>query len=121
MGLFSTLNTGISGLNASQVAIGTAGHNIANANNKFYTRQRVVTQASIPFHTSPGDIGTGVSVATIVRIHDEFVYTRLKESSNTLSYDAFSKKSLEEVAKYFPDLDGVGLSVRHTKLLCLME
>ena len=111
MGLFSTLNTGISGLNASQVAIGTAGHNIANANNKFYTRQRVVTQASIPFHTSPGDIGTGVSVATIARIHDEFVYTRLKESSNTLSYDAFSKKSLEEVAKYFPDLDGVGLSV----------
>lgn len=111
MGLFSTLNTGISGLNASQLAINTTGHNIANADNEYYSRQRVVTQASTPLSSDPGDIGTGVSVTSIVRIHDEFVYTRLKESSNSLSYDSFNKKSLEEVAKYFPDLDGVGLSV----------
>ena len=109
MGLFSTLGTGVSGLKASQIAIGTAGHNIANANNDHYTRQRVVMQASVPFHSDPGDIGTGVSVTTIVRIHDEFVYTRLKDSSNSLSYDAFNKRALEEVAKYFPDLQNVGI------------
>ena len=111
MSLFSTLGTGTSGLKASEIAIGTAGHNISNANNDYYTRQRVVTQASEPFHSTPGDIGTGVKVQTVVRIHDEFVYTRLKDSSNTLSYDTFNKKSLEEIAKYFPDLEGVGLGV----------
>ncbi len=111
MSLFSTLGTGVSGLKASQIAIGTSGHNIANANNNHYTRQRVVTQASMPLHTVPGDVGTGVSVTTIVRIHDEFIYSRLKDSSNSLSYDTFSRKSLEEIAKYFPDLEGVGLGV----------
>jgi len=109
MSLFSTLGTGTSGLKASELAIGTAGHNISNANNDYYTRQRVVMQASEPFHTTPGDVGTGVKVKTVVRIHDEFVYTRLKNSSNTLSYDTFNKKSLEEVAKYFPDLEDSGL------------
>ncbi len=109
MSLFSTLGTGTSGLKASELAIATTGHNISNANNEYYTRQRVVMQANEPFHTIPGDIGTGVNVTTIVRIHDEFVYTRLKDSSNSLSYDTFSKKSLEEIAKYFPDLEGAGL------------
>lgn len=109
MSLFSTLGTGSSGLKAAEIAMDTVGHNISNANNEYYTRQRVVTEASTPFHSDPGDIGTGVSVTTIVRIHDEFVYSRLKDSSNSLSYDTFNKKTLEEVAKYFPDLEGVGL------------
>jgi len=111
MSLFSTLGTGSSGLKAAETAMSTVGHNISNANNEYYTRQRVVTEARTPFHSDPGDIGTGVSVTTIVRIHDEFVYSRLKESSNSLSYDSFNKKTLEEVAKYFPDLQGVGLGV----------
>lgn len=109
MSLFSTLGTGTSGLKAAELAISVAGHNISNANNEYYTRQRMVTEANIPFHTSPGDIGTGVSVTTIIRIHDEFVYTRLKDSSNTFSYDTFNKKTLEEVARYFPDLKKSGL------------
>lgn len=111
MSLFSTLGTGNSGLKAAETAMSTTGHNIANANNEFYTRQRTVTQASTPFHDVPGDIGTGVSVTRIVRIHDEFVYSRLKDSSNNLSYDSFTKQSLEEVAKFFPDLQDVGLGV----------
>lgn len=110
MGLFSTLGTGTSGLKASEIGISTAGHNISNANNEHYTRQRVVYEAREPFHGMPGDIGTGVNTATVVRIHDEFVFSRMKDSSNNLAYDSFSKKSLEEVAKYFPDLDGVGLA-----------
>ncbi|MBE0491072.1 MAG: flagellar hook-associated protein FlgK [Sulfurospirillum sp.] len=111
MSLFSTLNTGTSGLKASEIGIATSGHNISNANNQYYTRQRLVTQASTPFHSTPGDIGTGVSVTTIVRIHDEFVYSRLKDSSSNLSYDTFTKKSLEEISKYFPDLQDVGIGV----------
>lgn len=110
MSLFSALNTGKSGLNASQTAVSTTSHNIANANNESYTRQRVMFEASTPFHTQPGDIGTGVSVTSIVRIHDEFVYTRLKSTANALSYDSYSQQSLKEVAQYFPDLQDVGVA-----------
>ena len=110
MSLFSALNTGISGLNGAQTAVATTSHNIANANNDFYTRQRVNFAASTPFHTQPGDIGTGVSVTSIVRIHDEFVYTRLKSTANAVSYDTYSKQTLEEVAQYFPDLQDSGIA-----------
>lgn len=109
MSLFSTLNTGVSGLSASQTAVATTSHNIANANNEYYTRQRVTFAASTPFHSQPGDIGTGVSVTSIVRIHDEFVYSRLKSTANAVSYDNYSKQTLEEVAQYFPDLQDVGI------------
>lgn len=110
MSLFSALNTGVSGLNGAQTAVTTTSHNIANANSEFYTRQRVNFAASTPFHTQPGDIGTGVSVTSIVRIHDEFVYTRLKSTANAVSYDAYSKQTLEEVAQYFPDLQDAGIA-----------
>ncbi len=109
MSLLDTLNVSNSGLNTSQVGMNVVGHNIANANNESYTRQRVDLNQTVPFHTTPGDIGTGVKIAQIVRIHDEFVYTRLKSSSSRLEYDSFSKTNLEEVAKYFPDLQEKGL------------
>jgi flagellar hook-associated protein 1 FlgK len=109
MSLFSTLGTGISGLSAAELAISTTSHNISNADNEYYTRQRVVTEAKTSLTTSSGNVGTGVSVTTIARIHDEFVYSRLKDSSNSLSYDSFNKKTLEEVSNFFPDLEGVGL------------
>ena len=110
MSLFSALNTGKSGLNASQIAVSTTSHNISNANNEYYTRQRVNLNASVPFHTQPGDIGMGVSVTSIVRVHDEFVYSRLKQTSSALSYDTYAQKTLTEVAQYFPDLQDVGIA-----------
>lgn len=110
MSLFSTLGTSYSGLSAAEVATATTGHNIANANNDYYTRQRVITSASVPFHTQPGDIGTGVRVTQIARIHDEYTFSRLKDSSNALSYDDFSQQRLTEVAKQFPDLKNLGLA-----------
>jgi len=110
MSLFSTLGTSYSGLSAAEVATATTGHNIANANTEGYTRQRVVTSAATPFHATPGDIGEGVKITKIARIHDEYVYSRLKDSSNKLSYDEYSKQALDEIAKYFPDLQNNGIS-----------
>jgi len=110
MGLFNTLGIGYSGLSAAETATNVTGHNIANANNDYYTRQRVSTSASVPLHSIPGDVGEGVQVTQIVRIHDEFVYARYKDSSNTLSHDDYMQQSLEEVAKYFPDLQDLGIS-----------
>ncbi len=109
MSLFGTLYTGVSGLKVADLSIATTGHNISNVNNPNYTRQRVVASANIPMHTVPGDVGTGAKIDTIARIHDEFVFKRLKQSSNMLSNTSYSQRRLEEVTKYFPDLQGVGL------------
>jgi flagellar hook-associated protein 1 FlgK len=110
MGLFDTLDIGYSGMSVNQKAMNTVGHNIANANNSSYTRQRVIIEPHEPLHILPGDVGRGAKVAVIERVHDEFVYKRLKSSSTELEYHSYSQTTLEEVAQYFPDLDGVGLS-----------
>ena len=108
--LFGILNTGNSGLNAAQVAVATTSQNIANAKNEFYTRQRVNFSAS-PALSGQGDsVGSGVTVTSIVRIHDEFVFTKLRNASSNLSYDTYASQSLQEVAKNFPDLADAGIS-----------
>ncbi len=109
MSLLDTLNVANSGLNVAQTGMEVTGHNIANAQNEYYTRQRIETDPKYPLHTTSGDIGTGAKISQIVRVHDEFVYQRLNKSASRLEYDSFSKTNLEEIARYFPDLQDNGL------------
>jgi len=108
--LFGIFNTGNSGLNAAQVAVATTSQNIANAKNEFYTRQRVNFSASPALSGQGVSVGSGVTVTSIVRIHDEFVFSKLRSASSNLSYDTYSSQSLQEVAKNFPDLADAGIS-----------
>ncbi|WP_263832740.1 flagellar hook-associated protein FlgK [Sulfurospirillum oryzae] len=108
--LFGIFNTGNSGLNAAQVAVATTSQNIANAKNEFYTRQRVNFSASPALSSQGVSVGSGVTVTSIVRIHDEFVFSKLRNASANLSYDTYSSQSLQEVAKYFPDLSDAGIA-----------
>ena len=107
--IFMSLNTGVSGLNAAQTQISTTGNNIANADSAYYTRQRVVQSASPAMNTVPGGIGTGTQVDTVKRIHDEFTYSRLKTASSNLENTAYKQRILQEVTKYFPDLNDKGM------------
>ncbi len=110
MSLFSTLNTGTSGLNAAQVAVATTSQNIANADNDYYTRQRVQFTASNALNSQGISVGSGVTVKSVVRIHDEFVYSKLRTSNTNLAYDSYAKQTLQEIAQYFPDLNETGIS-----------
>jgi flagellar hook-associated protein 1 FlgK len=76
---FSTMNTAISGLMASQRALDVTGQNVVNANTPGYSRQRVQVSSiagapSTNFHTgnAQSTIG-GVKVDTIERIRDVFL------------------------------------------------
>jgi len=107
--IFNALHVGYSGLKTSQVAIDTVGHNIANAENPNYTRQRTVIAPNKPLNTIPGDVGLGAKVTEIVRIHDEFVYKRLKDSSASSEYNQLRQEILDQVSSYFPEIDKNGI------------
>lgn len=107
--IFSSLHIGISGLDAAQMQITTTGHNITNADNEHYTRQRVVQSAREPEHSIPGDVGRGTQVDTIIRVHDEFTFTRLRSAGSNLEFSEYKKRMLEEISKRFPDLQSVGI------------
>ena len=90
---FAGLNTMVSGLNANQIALDTVGHNITNANNDGYSRQRANASATKPetIYTYYGasQLGTGTSVESITRARDEFADRQYwKENANLSQYEA---------------------------------
>lgn len=80
MGFGGTLNIGRTALNASQIAIQTAGNNVANASTPGYSRQ-TVGLAPQRGQTAGGiTLGRGVGVTGVSREVDEAVLTRLRAS-----------------------------------------
>ena len=85
------LNIGVTGLLASQTAINTTGHNIANANVQGYSRQEVVLETNGPKFGNGGFVGNGVEVETIRRITNEFITQQLRiDTANFAELDAFA-------------------------------
>ena len=77
------LGISVSGALASQRALATTGHNIANANTEGYSVQRVELGARKPQIAGNGAIGTGVNVNTVRRMFDDFVNTEVQENTAT--------------------------------------
>ena len=67
------LNVGVTGLNAAQAGIQTAGHNIANASTPGYSRQQIVQSTNTPMFTGSGFIGEGTNVSTVLRTYNQYL------------------------------------------------
>ncbi|HOK39634.1 MAG TPA: flagellar hook-associated protein FlgK [bacterium] len=90
---FFGIETARKSLMAHQYAIEVTGHNIANAGNENYSRQRVIMDATDPMYP-PGfynsaaiqKIGSGVIVSQIERIRDAFIDNRIIKEDQSLGY-----------------------------------
>lgn len=78
------LSTGSSALLAFQRALGTVGHNVANATTPGYSRQRVELAARPGEAVGRGYVGSGVDVARLQRLADGLVFARQVDSSGEL-------------------------------------
>ena len=79
------LTTGISGLNAAQIALTTVGNNIANAGTDGYSRQTVTQVERISQQAGKFTIGNGVDVASVQRSYSEYLTTAMWSSNASLS------------------------------------
>ncbi|HEY6897116.1 MAG TPA: flagellar hook-associated protein FlgK, partial [Rhodocyclaceae bacterium] len=79
------LNVAVSGLNAAQVAIQTASHNIANASTDGYNRQTVVQTTNTPNFTGQGFIGSGTNVSTVKRVYSDFLNNQALSAQTNVS------------------------------------
>jgi flagellar hook-associated protein 1 FlgK len=79
------LGTALSGLMASQSALNTTSHNIANVNTDGYSRQRVELGTRPAEFTDSGYIGQGVNVATVARSYDQFITHQLTSSTSAFA------------------------------------
>jgi flagellar hook-associated protein 1 FlgK len=90
---FMGLEIGKRGLASHQQALQVTGHNISNAENKEYSRQRVVITAADPIYApalnranTPGNIGQGSVVSMVERIRDHFIDDRIVAEKNTTGF-----------------------------------
>jgi flagellar hook-associated protein 1 FlgK len=79
------LNTAITGIRVSQMALAVTGHNIVNANTEGYSRQGVVQSTNPSLRTAAGYVGTGVGVDEIIRFSQKFQVDQVAKDIGTLS------------------------------------
>ena len=97
----SLLNVGARALLANQVALQTAGHNIANVSTPGYSRQNVVLETVQGQFTGGGYIGKGVNVATILRNHSELLTRQAASAGAVSSADTARAIRLNELQDVF--------------------
>lgn len=104
------LSNAISGLQASQNALRTAGHNISNANTQGYSRQNV-NYATRPEQNAgaAGYIGSGVTTASIERVVNDFVSTQLRSDTSTFNQLSKFNLNIGKIDKLFAEAS-TGLS-----------
>lgn len=85
------LQTAVSGLMAFRAAMATTGHNIANVNTPYYSRQRVELNTPAPEQQSYGYMGRGVDINSVARVYDGFVMQQLRgHNSGVSQYDTLN-------------------------------
>ncbi|MDR7869616.1 MAG: flagellar hook-associated protein FlgK [Tissierellaceae bacterium] len=110
-GLFSTLNTANKGLFAQQTALHTTSHNIANANTKGYTRQRVEMKADFAYNLGGvGQLGTGVKMDSIVRLVDDYVTKQIRNEMGTLERYTAKSEVIDQLEVIFNEPSTTGLN-----------
>jgi flagellar hook-associated protein 1 FlgK len=90
---FMGLEIGKRGLMSQQQALHVTGHNISNAENKEYSRQRVIITSADPLYfpalnraNGPGNLGQGSMVSQVERVRDTFIDDRIVTEKNVMGY-----------------------------------
>lgn len=97
MSLFTSLNTGLSALNAQMAALQTIGHNVANANTPGFTRQRPELVTQVPEDLVFAQLGRGVRLATIRRAVDQSLALRLQTATASLGDLRVRERTLRQL------------------------
>ena len=108
----SLLNVGGRALLANQVALQTAGHNIANVNVAGYSRQTVSMRTVQGQFTGGGYIGQGVDMQTIQRNYNELLTKQSAAAGSVQQADAVRAQRLAQVQDIFKGgASGLGASI----------
>ncbi len=112
------LQTALSGLLAQQDAIDVTGNNITNVNTEGYSRQTAVLQTKEPLHIAAlsavtgegGQLGTGVTVATITRIRNTYLDAAYREHSTAVGAAGTQAEELQQAQSAFNEPSSTGLA-----------
>ena len=120
---FGSLETGVRGLRAHQLALQVTGQNITNADTPGYSRQIAMMQTTAPYtvpsvygSNGPGQIGTGVEVTQILRMRDEFIDMQLRGESSLKGRWSMRQSTLEHLEVVINEPSDSSISARLNQL-----
>ncbi len=96
MSLTQALATSLSGLQATQTSLSVVAGNVANAQTPGY-----IAQSAIQVATVSGDAGTGVSIASINRLLDQFIQQQLRSESSGGAYADLSANFYQQLQQIY--------------------
>lgn len=105
----STINIAKTALQAQQQALNVTAHNIANASNEGYARQRAVLSANEPLRTGIGTVGTGVGVRQVERIADPLLDQIYRRESGSAAEKDTRGSMLERVETLLGEPSDLGV------------
>jgi len=117
---FFGLQTSLRGLLTQQQALDVTGHNIANANTQGYSRQEAVLEPTRPYvvpansvNTGAGaQLGSGVDVAAIRRVRDQFLDLQYRAQQMSLGDATARTGSLDNIEGAFAEPSDDGLAAQ---------
>lgn len=95
MGLSTSLNTAIGGLNATQLGIGVVSQNVANAGTAGYVRRSVSTADSL------SGLTIGVQSSQVQRLLDKIVQHQLWQEASGAAYTSTRASALSNLDKLY--------------------
>jgi flagellar hook-associated protein 1 FlgK len=105
------------GIFTQQAALTTAGHNIANANTRGYSRQTVNMVAAAPMEamgltrsTVAGQMGQGVTFDKVTRIRETFLDKQYTNENKSLGEWTIRRDTLEKLEAIINEPSDTGLS-----------
>lgn len=95
------LNIGTRALLANQMALQTAGNNIANVNTPGYSRQSVLLQSVEGQFSGAGFYGNGVDATSVLRSHDQFLTRQAALAGSVAASDSKRLERLKQLDDLF--------------------
>ncbi|MGE0199925.1 MAG: flagellar hook-associated protein FlgK [Candidatus Melainabacteria bacterium] len=114
-GFFSFFNTHRA-LVAAQNALSTVNQNVSNVNTPGYSRQRVELKAHDAYHSPNltqqmgGQIGQGVIVDSVKRIHDNFLDAQFRSQNGLLGMNQMTRDILQQIQSVIVEPSDSGIS-----------
>ncbi len=110
-GLFGIFDIARLGLQANERALLVVSQNLANVNTPGYSRQEAVFQTTEPYTLGNAQIGTGVQIAKIRRLVNNFVETQINVSQQDTGRLQAQQDAFAQLESIFPDTADQGVNV----------
>lgn len=120
---FFGLTIAYSGLQASQVAINTAAHNVSNVRTEGYSRQQTTIAAadSLKTYAKYGTIGAGVEVTDITQLRNVYYDAKYRTNQSDYGQYSFKENYMTQFQNYFNEYANQGYTKEYSNFFAAVE